>query len=96
MIMTMQEARDTLRVDGEDNDEIIEPLVEAIPSYLLETTGYKWTATDGGEPHPLAVTVSKFILQYWFDGHTNDRAQLKRTIDSLLTALQAAGRKNNG
>ena len=34
MIFTTQEARDILRIDGGDNDAIIEPLIDAIPPYL--------------------------------------------------------------
>ena len=40
MILTVEEGRDILRLDGTDNDHIITPLIEAIPPYLKETTGY--------------------------------------------------------
>ena len=40
MIFTIEEARDILRIDGGDNDAIIEPLIDAIPPYLEATTGY--------------------------------------------------------
>lgn len=93
MIISIEEARDILRVDGTDNDPIIIPLVESIPDYLEVTTGHNWL----DEPiHPLAKTVSKFILQLWFDPQTPDSERLKRTIDSLLTALQAVGRSKGG
>lgn len=89
MLITIEEARDTLRVDGEDNDPIIIPLLESIPSYLEATTGRTWT----DEPiHPLAQTVTKFILQLWFNPQGQDSVRLKRTIDTLLVALTAIGR----
>lgn len=89
MLITIQEARDALRVDGEDNDPIIIPLLEAIPAYLEVSTGRAWDA----EPvHPLAQTATKFILQLWFDPQGEDTERLKRTIDSLLVALTAIGR----
>ncbi|MED0665671.1 head-tail connector protein [Bacillus badius] len=95
MLIDIQEARDTLRLDGADNDIIIVPLLEAIPSYLETTTGRSWEDTP---VHPLAQTVTKFILQLWYAPESQDAERIKRTIDNLLTALTALGRgmKNNG
>ena len=89
MIISIKEARDTLRVDDEDNDPIIEPLVEAIPYYLEVTTGKAW---DDEPVHPLAKTVAKFLLQLWFDPQTQDSVRIQRTIDNLLTSLTAQAR----
>lgn len=86
MILSIEDARNALRVDGDFNDDIIIPLVEAIPNYLYITTGRDWL----DEPvQPLAQTTAKFILQLWFDPQTQDSERLKRTIDSLLGALHA-------
>ncbi|EJQ56206.1 hypothetical protein IEQ_00180 [Bacillus cereus BAG6X1-2] len=90
MLITIEEARDALRIDGEDNDTIIIPLLESIPSYLEVTTGRTWI--EDAQVHPLAQTVTKFILQLWFDPQGQDSERLKRTIDNLLTALTALGR----
>lgn len=89
MLITIEEARDTLRIDGTDNDPIIIPLLESIPAYLEVTTGRRW---DTEPVHPLAQTVTKFILQLWYDPQGPDSERLKRTIDSLLVALTAIGR----
>ncbi|EOP82973.1 hypothetical protein IGM_05168 [Bacillus cereus HuB4-4] len=89
MLITMEEARDALRVDGEDNDVIIIPLLESIPSYLEVTTGRTWEDTP---VHPLAQTVTKFLLQLWYDPQDQDSERLKRTIDNLLAALTVLGR----
>ena len=100
MIISIEEARDTLRVDGEENDDIIIPLVESIPSYLEVTTGTDWTKDNEGNPidevHPMAKTTAKFVLQLWFDPQTQDSDRLKRTIDTLLVGLTAIGRGSNG
>lgn len=92
MLITIEEARDALRVDGEDNDVIIIPLLESIPSYLEVTTGRTWEDTP---VHPLAQTVTKFLLQLWYDPQDQDSERLKRTIDNLLTALTVLGRTTN-
>ncbi|ASV67216.1 head-tail connector protein [Cytobacillus kochii] len=89
MLIEIQEARDTLRVDGTDNDPIIIPLLESIPSYLEVTTGRTW---EDNPVHPLAQTVAKFILQLWFDPQGQDSERLKRTIDNLLVSLTAIAR----
>lgn len=89
MLITIEEARDALRIDGADNDIIILPLLEAIPAYLEVSTGHNW---DTAPVHPLAQTATKFILQLWFDAQGPDTERLKRTIDGLLVALTAIGR----
>lgn len=86
MIMTIEEARDALRIDGTDNDIIINPLLEAIPPYLETTTGKPW---DTQPIQPLAKQTAKFILISWFDG----TEVYKKTIEGLLTALTALGRE---
>jgi hypothetical protein len=90
MIMTIEEARDILRVDGTDLDPMIYPLLEAIPSYLESTTGKAWD--DPTPIHPLAKQAATFILQLWFEPQDANTDRLKKTIDGLLTALQAIGR----
>lgn len=89
MLISIQEARDALRVDGPDNDPIIIPLLDSIPAYLEVTTGRSW---DEQPVHPLAQTVAKFILQLWYNEQGPDTERLRRTIDGLLIALTAIGR----
>ena len=89
MIISIEDARNSLRVDGDYNDDIIKPLIEAISNYLYITTGRDWL----DEPvQPLAQTTAKFILQLWFDPQTQDSERLKRTVDSLLASLKALSR----
>lgn len=93
MIIDIEDARETLRLDSDDNDFIIIPLIEAIPSYLEVTTGRDWLDK---EVHPLAKTVAKFLLQLWYDPQDPGSERIKRTITSLLVALTALGRNMNG
>ena len=86
MIFTADEARDILRLDGPDNDEIIRSLVEAIPDYLTMTTGY---AAAGEAFSPVAKTAGRFILQQWYYGEAADTDKLQRVINCLLKALSA-------
>lgn len=92
MLMTIEEARDALRLDGADNDEIIQALLDSIPSYLEATTGKSW---DTEPVHPMAQTTAKFILQLWYNPQGQDSERLKRTIDNLLVSLTVIGREKN-
>ena len=85
-MFTMYEAREILRIDGSDNDAIIEPLIDAIPPFLEATTGY--TATNG-DYSPIAMTAGRFLLQMWYYGENADTGKLQRVIDCLLKALSA-------
>ena len=85
MIFDITEARDILRIDGEDNDGQITALVAAIPDYLTETTGY----TAAGAFSPVAKTAGRFILQQWYYGENADTDKFQRVIDCLLKALSA-------
>lgn len=85
MIFTVEEARDILRIDGNDNDAQIAALVEAIPPYLQAATGY----TTTGDFSPVAKTAGRFILWEWYYGENSDTAKLQRVIDCLLKALSA-------
>lgn len=91
MILTIEEAREALRIDGEDNDTIIIPLVVAIPGYLKITTGRSWTEDDL-EEYPLAKVAAKFLLQLWYFPQSEDAVRIQRTIDSLLMTLAAEAR----
>jgi hypothetical protein len=83
-MLTIAEAREYLRIDGTDNDLIISSLLEAIPGYIETTTGM---TPEQQDIEPLANTVSKFILQLWYNAEQTDSFKLERTIDSLLKAI---------
>lgn len=95
MIIGMEEAREFLRVDGTENDEIIEAILEAIPSEIEIRTGYDWNESDG-DAHPMAKQAARFILQLYFDPQTEDSVRLQRTIDNLLAGLTVIGRAEHG
>lgn len=83
-MLTLDKAREWLRLDGADNDTVIEGLLEAIPPYIEVTTGMS-SEQQGQEP--LAEAVSKFILALWYNAEQSESERLQRTIDNLLKAL---------
>lgn len=82
--MTIEEAREWLRLDNSDNDEIIKALLVAIQNYIEVSTGMSKEQQD---TEPLVYTVSKFILQLWYNAEQAESEKLQRTIDSLLKAI---------
>lgn len=85
-MLTIDEAREFLRIDGTDNDAIITALLEALPPYLEATTGY---SEDTHGDLAIARTAGQFLLQQWYYGENADTDKLQRVIDSLLKALSS-------
>lgn len=85
-MITVEEAREYLRLDGTDNDGIISPLLDAIPGYIELTTGMS-AAQQASEP--LAKTASKFLLLLWYNPEQADVEKIQRVIDNLLKGLSA-------
>lgn len=83
-MLTVEQGREVLRLDTEDNDEIIAGLLAAIPAYIELATGL---TAEQQEEQPLADTASRFILILWYNAERADAEKLQRTIDSLLKAL---------
>lgn len=90
-LLTLQEARDALRIDGEDNDTIIQSMLGSLPDYLQVTTGSTWQ-DDKAAGYQLAKQCAKFILQLWYAPGTQDAVRLHTVIDRLLGTLSIMAR----
>ena len=89
-MVTVDVAREWLRIDGTDNDQIIEGLLLAASSYIEVATGM---GQEEQRQEPLAGTVAKFLLTLWYNAEQAEADKLQRTIDNLLKALSL---KKNG
>lgn len=85
-------AREWLRIDGTDNDSIIEGLLLAAPDYIEMATGLE---VSDQASEPLADTVTKFLLTLWYNAEQAEAERLQRTIDSLLKTLTIKAREYN-
>lgn len=83
-MVTLDIAREWLRIDGNDNDDIIQGLLAACPDFIEVATGM---AADKQNVEPLADTVTKFLLTLWYNAEQSEAERLQRTIDNLLKAL---------
>jgi hypothetical protein len=84
-ILEIGAARDVLRIDGTDNDEIINNLLEAIPGFIETSTGMMQAQQ---EQEPLINVVSGFLLKLWYNAEQSEAEKLQRTIDSLLKCIK--------
>lgn len=89
-MLTIEKAREWLRLDNEDNDFIIKGLLEAIPGYIEVTTGMP---EEQQKDLPLVEAVSKFLITLWYNAEQADSAKLQKTIDSLLKAITFMARE---
>lgn len=90
MAMTLQEAKDVLRVDNTENDTLIQSLIDTLPGYIEVSTGM---AAGQQDNEPLVKTVSGFILRLWYYADHADDIKLQRTIDSLLKCITLKARE---
>ena len=88
-MLTLEKAREWLRIDGSDNDDIIDGLVHAAVDYIEITTGM---SVAQQEEEPLAETAEKFLIQLWYNAEQSESEKLQRTIDGLLKALTVKAR----
>ena len=88
-MLTLEKAREWLRIDGTDNDDIIMSLVAAASDYIEITTGM---SVEQQEEEPLAETAEKFLIQLWYNAEQSESEKLQRTIDGLLKALTVKAR----
>ena len=70
-MLSLEQAREFLRIDGTDNDNIINALLEAIPEYIEVTTGMAIPQQNTG---PLINTVSRL---YCSCGITRNNQKVK-------------------
>lgn len=88
-MLNLGKAREWLRIDGTDNDDIIQGLINAVPDYIAVTTGM---SAEQQAEEPLAEAAGKFLIQLWYNAEQSDSEKLQRTIDGLLKALTVKSR----
>ena len=84
MVITTAQAREWLRLDNTDNDDIINALVTGATEYITVATGL---TEDDQASSPLAVTATKLLLSLWYDPTQADTDRLQRTVDNLIKSL---------
>ena len=73
-----------LHLDAGANDELVQGLIDALPSYIEMTTGM---SENQQLTEPLVETVSNFLLILWYHADHSEDLKLQRTIDNLLKCI---------
>lgn len=94
-MLTIETAREWLRLDNSDNDDVISGLIDSAVEYITLTTGLSQVDQANST---LAETAQKFLLTLWYDPQTAETDRLQRVIDNLLKAITTTqlGNTTNG
>lgn len=73
MILTLEEVKNHLRVDLDDDDKLITNLITAAQQYLENATGkeYPETDSDGNKiDYELEKVYLNLLIAYWYENRT--------------------------
>ena len=85
-MLTLEKAKEFLRVDTDYEDALIQSLIDAAVAYITDTTGM----TAENQNTPLIETLQKFIVANWFENRASggDMAG-SSTILSLVKTVKS-------
>jgi len=85
-ILTLDEAKAMLRIDGTDSDALLTLILQAIDDYLLTACGKDFTGD------PLAKVAGQMLLVQWFENPAmigKAEGELAYGLTNIITQLQA-------
>lgn len=91
-MLTLNEAKEWLRVSGDDNNDIISGLIAPAYDYVATATG---VTGDNLYSNTLIKTVVKFLITLWYNTEQAEADKLQRTIDNILKSITAMYYNNN-
>ncbi|AOY76679.1 head-tail connector protein [Clostridium formicaceticum] len=91
MILDLQQTKNWLRVDGDEEDTVIETLIAAAELYLKNMTGIEFDSTN-----KLAKLLCMTLVSDWYENRAlvtvavgpKTSEKMRRTIESMLLQLQ--------
>lgn len=92
MIVTLEEVKQWLRVDGDDDDLQIGMLINASERYLKEATGIQFDYTN-----ELAKLFCLVLIVDWYENREfvgKAGEKVRHTINSILMQLSYGGEPN--
>lgn len=94
MLITMAQAKEVLNIatDTTYYDDEVTMLMNAIPAYLLRTTGHDWDNTDVDAVNPLAKLATRQVLKLWFEPRDVDSDRTLKGLNATLATLTTLGR----
>lgn len=90
----LQEIKDYLRIDIEEDDSLLQTLLVAAVGYLKNATGKEYPATDeegNAVNYELEKIYLKLLIAYWYENRTPVRKvgeEFSQMTKSLMLQLQ--------
>ena len=87
MIITLEEAKAYLKLDGEDEDTLLDMQIAAAEMFILNATGKVFDDTN-----ELAKLFCMMLVQDMFDNRTlmtSDRDKMSVSANAIITQLKA-------
>ena len=93
-VVSVEDVRDYLRIDGTANDGILADLIEAAGVYIAQTTGMN---LNDQATNALAKSATRMLVATWYDAQGIDATASERAVTEMLKHLPASpGGENNG
>ncbi|HEQ3529088.1 head-tail connector protein [Bacillus thuringiensis] len=88
MVLTVEEAKKYLRVDGDEEDDLITSFVIAAEIYIQNATGQ-----DVKLDSELAKLAARILISHWYENReaVGKAEQLVFSLQSILVQLQYCG-----
>ena len=94
MIVTLEEAKKWLRIDGNEENTILEMLIKAAETYLYNATGIEYTAEN-----QLAKLYCLVLCADWYENRMligqQPSEKVRFTCQAIMTQLQNTGGEPN-
>lgn len=87
-IVTLDEAKIWLRIDHDEEDDLIRMLIESARQYLIKATGREWSRAN-----TTARLVMLALIAEWYEnrgvmGYMTEQTRLRPAIQSMIVQLQ--------
>ena len=93
MILTLEEAKNWLRVDGNEDDQMIQMLINSAEEYLKNATGKTFDSTNN-----LAKLFCLTLVTDWYENREMTGLKIgervKFVIQSMMAQLQYGGEES--
>ena len=85
MILTLDEVKNYLRVDLDDDDTLIQSFIMAAEAYLKNVTGKEYPETDSGGnkmAYELEKVYLNLLIAYWYENRS--AAPRNKSLNGLV------------
>lgn len=84
-MLTLEEAKEILKIDADYFDNRLQSLINILPHYIYERTGYP---VERQNEEPLCHLLETFLIRDFFCPTTSTDAKVVSTICSLMTTIK--------